>query len=101
MVRLFRAPFLSGEPEDFNFGAVLNRCLGAIQNRAGGLLGKIILTAVIADLGGHSFENDSRLASLESCDDFTGVGLPLSANNALHDSLLVRKSGCQMAGSGT
>jgi hypothetical protein len=87
--------------EDFNFGAVLNRYLCPIQNRAGGLLGKIVFTAVIADFGRHSFENDSRLAPLESCDDFAGVSLPLSADNALHDNLLVRKSGCQTAGSGT
>ena len=88
------------ELEDFNFGAILNGGLGAIQNVSRNLLGKVVFAAVFADLGRHPFENDCRLTPLERGHDLARAGFTLPADNTFHDNLLVRKSGCQMAWSG-
>lgn len=95
-----RRHFLSREPKDFDFGAVLDGLFGASVQFFGDRFGEIIFAAVVADVGGNSLEDNYALAACQRDGDFSRLCLTMPADYALHGALLVLNSVSHQTGSG-
>jgi hypothetical protein len=88
-----------GKFQDLYFDPLANGVFTFFQNQCCDISGKIVLSAILTDIGWDLLDDNGNFTSLQSNRDFPCMCLALFAQNAFHGNLL-RKSAFQSPGSG-